>query len=161
MVAKSFAEQSDKRALRITLYDLPGELLTSRTGRESLLDQEENLDNEYNSIRPRSWIDSAVYGYTETFKEQAIEMYGGALGGKVLSKAMGWVGKTKLGKFASRPTNITTKAYKAISNTYKEGADRIGNSLIGKISSKAAYRTGSSQVVSGIPGEVFEEIGAL
>lgn len=51
MVAKSFAEQSGKRALRITLYDLPRELLTSRTGRESLLGQEEITINATTTMR--------------------------------------------------------------------------------------------------------------
>lgn len=41
MVAKAFAEQSDQRALRVTLYDLPSELLTGRAGLESSVGQEE------------------------------------------------------------------------------------------------------------------------
>jgi hypothetical protein len=119
---------------------------------------QDQLNQEFNTLRPKSWFESAAYGTWETAKENFIELAGGEIAGKALGKVAGWAAKTEIGKFALKPTHLTTKAYKGVSNLYKEGAERYTNSVVGKITGKAAYRTGSNRIIQGLPEEMFEEV---
>ena len=125
---------------------------------DSLDEKETQLTEEFEPLRPKSWFESAAYGYTETLKENIIEGEVGAIGGRIAGRIGKGVAGTTLGKALTKPNLLTTKAYKGASSLLKEGADRLNNMALGKITSKAMFRTGASKIVDGIPGEMFEEV---
>jgi hypothetical protein len=125
---------------------------------EVLDDQEDQLEQEFNSLRPKSWFESMAYGTWETAKENFIETAGGDFGQKLFGKLSKVVGKSKTGQFLTNPKFLTTKGAKGISDLYKKGGEAFDNTILGKISGKAMYRTGSGRIVHGLPEEMFEEI---
>jgi hypothetical protein len=123
-----------------------------------LADREGELEQEFDSLRPKSWFESMAYGTWETAKENFIETAGGDFGQKLFGKLGKAIGKSETGKFITNPKFLTTKAAKGVSELYKKGGEAFENNILGKISGKAMYRTGSNRIVHGLPEEMFEEV---
>jgi hypothetical protein len=112
-----------------------------------------NLDSEKELLRPKSWGESFVYGYTETLKEFGSEKYVGRAGNKLIKG----ITQSKLGKYLATK-NPLQKSFKSVKEITDWGQNYVNNTTVGKISSKALYHTGANKVYDGLPGEIIEEI---
>lgn len=120
---------------------------------EALKTELADLTTQKESLRPKSWRESLIYGYTETLKEFASEKYVGKLVDRGISK----IGASTFGKTVASKMPFK-KTYKTVKEFTEWGKNYVNNTSIGKISSKAAYHTGANQIYNGLPGEMIEEI---
>jgi hypothetical protein len=120
-----------------------------KTQLEELNNYLSSLEGEKEMLRPKSWEESYLYGYTETVKEFGSEMYVGKLGNRLLNNktTKGWISKLPF-----------QKTRKFLSEIPKQGQNYVNNLGIGKLSSKALYHTGANKIYDGLPGEFIEEL---
>jgi hypothetical protein len=155
---KQFMKEYDlnKSALEYSISKLNKKEKLSSEDKLKLEEYEANLrdlNSEKELLRPKSWGESFVYGYTETLKEFGSEKYVGRAGNKAIKLATG----SKIGKYLIAK-NPLQKSFKSVKEIADWGQNYVNNTTVGKISSKAIYHTGANKVYDGLPGEIIEEI---